>query len=356
MDRGIRFLHPGYECPFNVLLILPRTDPIPRPVEEISPFKSNWGISHATALVACQIIANNRFDGFFSQDPEGTRRIHIDNVPLLEHNEYYFIVPGPGNTILVPFSIGKKVVNGNLQPYPVVPSFQDWAFPHNSIPSAWRSVAEASTSVVPAGTNRSREVPISRCPISNVTWSRQLCHLVPQNERPWYQFNAMDMYQAASVNSSIDGSANRCYFRSDVCTALDQFIFALVPRENGYQVHALQDWGPWAEFAAEFHGQTFHGQVKAEFLFARFAAAVFSLFKPFITNPEVRRRVARRRPRSLGESSSPMFSIKVEWMTGKELCSEYAEADEEDDDDSVGSDSSGLWMSRYVRPKRYYAP
>ncbi|KAH8821263.1 hypothetical protein F5884DRAFT_81666 [Xylogone sp. PMI_703] len=58
--RGnILFRHPAYEPPTNILLYLPRTDRMAN--------TNLYGIHHETALVACQIIANNEFNGLFQR-------------------------------------------------------------------------------------------------------------------------------------------------------------------------------------------------------------------------------------------------------------------------------------------------
>jgi len=51
----ISFRHPGYQT-WDVLLVLPHVD-----THASEPDK--FGVHHATALLACQIIGNNAFDG-----------------------------------------------------------------------------------------------------------------------------------------------------------------------------------------------------------------------------------------------------------------------------------------------------
>ena len=50
--KDISFLHPGYEA-LNVLLRLPRVD---------RTSSGSFGVCHRTALLACQVIANNAFE------------------------------------------------------------------------------------------------------------------------------------------------------------------------------------------------------------------------------------------------------------------------------------------------------
>ena len=64
VSRGrILFLHPGYPAPGNKLLSLLRVDTTTDP--------TTFGIYHRTALLACQIIANNAFDGYLTLDQAG---------------------------------------------------------------------------------------------------------------------------------------------------------------------------------------------------------------------------------------------------------------------------------------------
>jgi hypothetical protein len=61
----IRFRHPGYQDTDNVLLTLPGLDFV------------DGGIHYETARVACAIIANNQFHGYFTEDKEGAQRVLV---------------------------------------------------------------------------------------------------------------------------------------------------------------------------------------------------------------------------------------------------------------------------------------
>lgn len=80
--RQIRFLHPGYPDEHSLLLALSALD-------------SPNGIHHQTALDACAIVANNRWDGFFTLDRHGGERVPTDDMNVsLDADAYYFQVPG----------------------------------------------------------------------------------------------------------------------------------------------------------------------------------------------------------------------------------------------------------------------
>lgn len=89
----ILFLHPGYDDPQNILFRLSRVD-----VARASGTNSaaTFGVHHATALAACQIIANNAWAGFLSLDKDGTRPAdqQTSHHGILTQDAYYFVVAG----------------------------------------------------------------------------------------------------------------------------------------------------------------------------------------------------------------------------------------------------------------------
>jgi hypothetical protein len=80
--KKVRFLHPGYPENSNILL-------------QFSALDADDGIEYNTAQVACAIVANNRWDGFFCVDREGRQRINRKSLAgkTLDRDEYYFHVP-----------------------------------------------------------------------------------------------------------------------------------------------------------------------------------------------------------------------------------------------------------------------
>lgn len=86
--QSIRFLHPGYDAPNNVLFRLARVDACSTPENT-----TTYGVCHATALVACQIVANNAWSGHLARDQDGQALTTAPDEVLL-CDEYYFIVPG----------------------------------------------------------------------------------------------------------------------------------------------------------------------------------------------------------------------------------------------------------------------
>lgn len=81
-DR-ILFHHPGYPAPGNIILSLPRVDTTPDP--------TIIGVHHMTALLACQVIANNAFDGRLALDQAGQQLVNVPMDDVLIEKAYYFI-------------------------------------------------------------------------------------------------------------------------------------------------------------------------------------------------------------------------------------------------------------------------
>ena len=92
--------HPGYEEDQNLLMRLRGSD---RAGEE-------EGTHYGTVLTACCIVSGQD-DGFLTLEREG-QALNIDRDDILLGGSYYYTVP-------------------NDTVYPIFPSFQYWAFPHN---------------------------------------------------------------------------------------------------------------------------------------------------------------------------------------------------------------------------------
>jgi len=115
----VAFCHPYYDWP-DKLFTLPKLDSTSSTTSLASK-----GVHHGTALLACQIIANNTFSGYLAIDREGLQRVDSDKGrdELLTGDRYWFIADGsnPGDD------------------YPVVPRFEDWRFPIQTFADAqWR--------------------------------------------------------------------------------------------------------------------------------------------------------------------------------------------------------------------------
>lgn len=99
----ISFKHPGY-AEDGVLFTLPRLDSSSQ-----TEARAASGVYHDTALLACQIIANNAFDGYLATDRDGENRVSLSHVVILLKEEYWFHADGGDD--------------GGI--YPVVPRFEE---------------------------------------------------------------------------------------------------------------------------------------------------------------------------------------------------------------------------------------
>ncbi|KAJ2988785.1 hypothetical protein NUW58_g3796 [Xylaria curta] len=289
MDE-IKFHHPGYPPPHDILFILPRLD----------RSSSLQGVHHGTALTACQIIANNAFDGYLAKDREGCERVdsNLDfNHLLTESNYWFFVASTPSN----------------LNPYPIVPSFQDWAFPHQRIPRWPQPKHTANSNIID-----------HRCIITQTAGFINQAHLIPAAEKKWFEINAMSQYGS---HRDINQKHNKIALRHDLHFAFDTHLFAIVPKNNHYVAHQLHATETSTmEFAFAYHNYKVVQQprnVTPEFLFARFARAILMLIKPFIAQAPINRYVSRFRAVNNENGGSNEYNIKSEWLSPEQLADQY---------------------------------
>lgn len=115
----IDFLHPAYDFPANILFSLPAVD---------TPLgSSRSGVHHGTALTACMIITANRPGRLTtSATPPTAAEFALSAVSwdtVLTEPRYYFHPVGETFPL--------------APPYPIVPDFRSWRFPHRQLPEQW---------------------------------------------------------------------------------------------------------------------------------------------------------------------------------------------------------------------------
>ena len=81
----VQFLHPAYPDGSNAIMRLPALD-----VVEAPDGTKQWGIHFATALVACAIVANSKWDGYLSHNKDGSNRVDMSLDDILLGTSYYF--------------------------------------------------------------------------------------------------------------------------------------------------------------------------------------------------------------------------------------------------------------------------
>ncbi|EER45825.1 conserved hypothetical protein [Histoplasma capsulatum H143] len=298
----ISFCHPGYEEPMNTLLFLPRVDPVPPGAAVAASSTPTFGVHHRTALVACQIIANNAFDtGYFTLDKDGLQRVNIPPDGILTGEKYYLILgDGPSQ-------------------YPIVPSFLDWEFPHGRIPEPWNQVPVTASSTTPD------------CAVTNFSLCTEQAHIVPREEETWYVRNGMGIYGANL--GDINEATNVLPLRSDIHRCFDNRWFVIVPKTAGTEVST-----PAAHHSPQFvthiistdmaqYWPTYHNtlvqRLRADcrpYLFARFAWAVLLHVKPLINSGIPRHIIRVQMTSSEGQA---VLKRKAELLTGAVLKKNY---------------------------------
>lgn len=368
-------LHPGYGTD-NILFTLPAVDgTTTRP-----------GLHHRTILTACAIIADNAFGRvYITHDRGGRERVEVPIDDLLEPGEYWLqlsgyetsqgdelaplsarlrdgpedvgaaalaSMPPPDSTSatstrdspapaisdanqarISPSGSRRKRPNKRIA-YPVVPSFGEWQFPHDHIPSEWKqtSLAPPSASSYTGST--------CRCWITGYQMGINECHVVPNNQELWWFNNRMRRYtKAAGVSRD---EANIALLRADVHAALDGHKFAIIPkplapsaspnppqqdssRSGGnsdetpfaYATHILETDDEAREFCDLYQNvalaQEGVNKLSPEFLFARFAWAIFAHLQTFLNSP------TRRHLAVIVRDEADISFTALKLMNGSEL-------------------------------------
>ncbi|KUI64103.1 hypothetical protein VM1G_10877 [Cytospora mali] len=369
----ITFRHPGYESPSDILFRLPRLDLSPRTTSSSTPREVTeprvWsdhgslvdtrlqeqrtysgqesvvvGVHHRTALLACQIIANNAFDGYLSTDREGQKQVTIEGDGVLLADSYWFIANR---------SVHSRNQVRDRDVYPIVPSFQDWAFPHQHFaalgwethPSTRLRQRAGSTAVehtmpidnaaVPAPVPVSISAPLAppprpqpnvhRCILTYSSYSLEKAHIIPGAQKRWFGDNVMATYGRSS--RTVDDEGNKVHMRHDLHSVWDDHNFALVPKGGDFAIHVLNMPDPGImEFAATWHNVPVQKDALAhaagEYFFGKFAQAVFMLLKPFIVQSAVHRFVARMKVQT--DDPRHARELKEEWVSGNSLSDSYS--------------------------------
>lgn len=119
-----------------------------------------------------------------------------------------------------------------------------------------------------------------------------IAHLCPRSEGDWFRFNEMDQHvfqKRRTGDAAMNDPSNLLLLRADLHRSFDKLQFVFIPKVDGViSTHVL---GESRELYTLYHNTVLHKVgVALEFLFARFAWAVFPLLAGFLQ---------RRRPRLL---------------------------------------------------------
>lgn len=139
-------------------------------------------------------------------------------------------------THLTLHSVGADDVAAAL-PYPVVPSFAHFQFPHDNLPPLW------ATMKIPWHLGNTRPRPSSldqdvltrdkSCRISQNILGTESAHVIPRVEDGWFNADQMLLYSSrpdmAAANAT-DDTRNVLLLRSDLHYVFDQGGFVFVPK------------------------------------------------------------------------------------------------------------------------------
>lgn len=284
----IFFRHPGYDDSTNVLFKLHASDTATACIRDGEPARpSRPGLYAQLALDACAIVADNRTDGWLStdRDPELARNNRVAAGSTLHARSYYFHL---------------EDIDGSDLPYPIVPSFREWRFPHDRLPAHWAQLSSSSNTTsnatfTPSNLTAALTVRDGCCRITGHKEELQVAHIVPRVELDWWQANDMARYNNGQ-GSSLDDTANVMLLRADLHIAFDKPRFVFVPKPSdgrGIRLvfHLL---GSSDEYEHHHHNrELYESKVSADLLFARFAWTLFPLLGAFLSCKEERRLILR---------------------------------------------------------------
>ena len=244
----IRFRHPAYADSENILISLPALD--------------GGGVHYATAHLACAVLADFRYDGFFSLSATGTA-IEFGPDEILTEQNYYFHVP-------------------QLARYEVVADFASCVFPHGRMPPTWFSEdLRISKATDPPRETTCNGIVLARdvsCRVTNSTLGTEGAHLLPKSEELWHTKNSMFQYSAWEERGTTDDPRNAILLRSDAHTLFDAKRFMIVPKKGKWVTHVLYG-AAQDELARSFHNV--HVQpltdIAVEYIFARFMYTIHAL-------------------------------------------------------------------------------
>ena len=166
-----------------------------------------------------------------------------------------------------------------FDPYPIVPTFQQWRFPHDNLPPSWQNLPPADNSAIRSGVDAVR-LRDGSCRITEFEDECEVAHLCPRQEEAWFSMNEMYRYGATSP-AAIDSPSNLVLLRSDVHKIFDKKSFVFIPKlDETICIHVLSEL---RQQRSLYHNTKLHPvTIGAEYLFTRFAWAIFPQLSQFL--------------------------------------------------------------------------
>ena len=181
--------------------------------------------------------------------------------------------------------------------------FSEWKFPHNNLPPSWPRVVP----YLPSTTNSNITTALGlrdafKCQISACEEGYEKAHFIPVKYSAWFHANDLVRYifnRSWAGPRAVDDIHNMILLRADLHKAFDDDKFVFVPKKETpseprskieYVLHILSHS---TELAKLYHNVQLQASEKLvpQFLLARLALSIFSIFEGFLLNPTISRKI-----------------------------------------------------------------
>lgn len=183
-----------------------------------------------------------------------------------------------------------------LTPYPIYTSFEQWQFPHDSLPTSWQAFEQAFQILQSEQTSRlfadssltaATIYRDSTCRITASEKATDVAHVIPVNQVDWFWRNHMRRYGSdPTALHSVNDLSNTILLRADLHRTFDALEWVIIPKPNSEGVmqfvfHLIRS-SP--ELAERYHNSCVHdiAGISPQILFAAFARAIFPRLHEFL--------------------------------------------------------------------------
>jgi hypothetical protein len=80
----------------------------------------------------------------------------------------------------------------NLEPYPIVPNFRAWIFPHEDLPSLWHESTQSAVAIEP-------RTATETCRLTKKRLACENAQVIPSAGKSWFADNEMDRYRGHAL-------------------------------------------------------------------------------------------------------------------------------------------------------------
>ncbi|KAK1048868.1 hypothetical protein LTR74_017426 [Friedmanniomyces endolithicus] len=258
MSHRVRVRHPGYTAP-NVLFTLPASDGPDRD-------RAHYGTVNDAISIITKDAANAWLSKSSSADDDS---VTPDLDGFLSAGDYFLHVARDDSS--------------NKAPYPVVPNFRAWPFPHGAVPPLWYLASRNDLSLPRTSDPVSSFVAGESCRITKKFLACDHAHIIPASEKLWFTSNEMDQYGQLCGRTG-EAAADAI----DAHRLWDTYHFSIIPRED----KAAAEGAAWftqmmnegEELYEDWHfrkSQSLAGR-SPEYLYARFAWNLFPKLHGFL--------------------------------------------------------------------------